>query len=350
MDNPPPPRDQNHPPMDNPPLDQIHPPPCDPNINEIHEIIDLNDDLMREILADSLDANHEITSLEHQLSGPSDTFFPNINPYVASTSRDPTSLQFPNINPVVPHGRSDAFIPTGNEVCEDQSNTRVENWVLSNDIRAEDQNNTRGKEQALTIDDLDKSFKATIEVLACLQRSPKQLANLLNISVSSLEELRKGFDLTFPLSNKKAKHSTPSTSSASSVASVSAAVNLPSSLDMGHIFNFQVLGIYDKDNIKAMELKDLDLDDDSILVRVNFQPPGCSWLVIRFKIRKNASFDELIGILNKKLRPVPQNMVIFYEDTFGMFCTLADEEDMSICLRICHGQKFVNLVIKTIVF
>ncbi|KAL3833174.1 hypothetical protein ACJIZ3_007910 [Penstemon smallii] len=247
MDNPPPPpRDQNHPPMDNPPLDQIHPPmdnppsdqihppPCDPNINEIHEIIDLNDDLMREILADSLDANHEITSREHQLSGPSDTFFPNINPYVASTSHDPTPLQFPNINPVVPHGRSDAFIPT-----------------------------------------------------------------------------------------------------------VSAAVNLPSSLDMGHIFNFQVLGIYDKNNIKAMELKYLDLDD----VRANFQPPGCSWAVIRIKIRRNTSFDELIGSLNKKLDTVPQNMKIFYEDTFGIFGRIMEEEDMTECLRIFRGQKILNLVI-----
>ncbi|KAL3833171.1 hypothetical protein ACJIZ3_007907 [Penstemon smallii] len=123
-------------------------------------------------------------------------------------------------------------------------------------------------------------------------------------------------------------------------------MNLPSSIDLGNAFYFQSLGIRGKDDIMANESKLIGLlDENSIMVRVNFQPPGLSWVLIRFEIRKNTSFNELIGILNKELDPVPQNMTIYYEDAFGDFGRLANEAQMNICLRICRRQKFVNLVI-----
>ncbi|KAK4488505.1 hypothetical protein RD792_004269 [Penstemon davidsonii] len=268
-------------------------------------------------MADLLSNPLGVTSREHQW--PSD---PNINPKnqadVASTSRPTDPLQsLCDLFEGSRRGRSprhpDAFIPTGNTpsneiqnediLGDDQNNTRVENRVPSNEIRAEDvsreegcedQNNTRGKKQALT-PDVENALKASIEGLAG-QRTRKQLANSLNISVSTLDELRrKGLDLSFMLSNKKAKHSTPSTSSAASVASVSAAVasslasslaatlssalapllatslepllattltNLPSSsLDQGN--EFKSLSIYDKHELKAMEIQ--NLDDDVIM-------------------------------------------------------------------------------------
>ncbi|KAL3833513.1 hypothetical protein ACJIZ3_008249 [Penstemon smallii] len=282
---------------------------------------------------------------------------------LSGSSRRHTAGDIPTGNTVggsaagIPTGNTAAYIPTENTSGGSAAGIPTENTGggPAADITTGNAGGGSaaggGNSEAITTG-LER-LKETIEGFAG-QKTRKEMAASMNMSVSSFDKLRKTLDLKicWPRLNKKVKfdkftqslslpswsNSFASTSNAATVSQLASTLanvleplmaalsnptntNLPSSSlnredqEEAHKYKFMCL----TPEQRAIEIQD-PMHGNFIKVRANFKLPNGMWRVVKFPIERNTTFGQLSQILSK-IVPAPQNMT-------GMFMCLYDSGNL----------------------